>query len=390
LFKRLASLILLVFLCSYVSKSQSITPSYSNVDYVGKGNSKQMLDIYIPNGTNTPTPTIVHIHGGAFISGSKSTTDQSSFQYFYNKGWICVDINYRLSSDSIWPAQVYDCKAAIRFLKANANKYFIDTNKIGVIGESAGGYLVAMLGTTADVELLEGKHLGNSDVSSRIKAVVDLFGPINFLTMDAEASALGFTINTNAASSPESKLMGAAVQTVPELVARANPTTYITSDDASFFISAGSADKNIPYTQGQNFNNALEKIIGIERTSFELINGAGHGGSLWHSTEQDTKYFEFYKKAFNIPTSIELISSIKSNIIISPNPASDYIEINLDKVILSEAKNPVKIYNSFGECVMTVGVHCNEPLQRIDISHLPAGLYFIHIGNYSEKFMVVR
>lgn len=88
------------------------------------------------------------------------------------------------------------------------------------------------------------------------------------------------------------------------------------------------------------------------------------------------------------------IESIQRNslkgLIISPNPASGYIEIHLDNVILSKAKNPVKIYNTYGECVITVGSNCNEPLQRIDVSHLPVGIYFIQIGNYSEKFLVVR
>lgn len=369
----------------------AITPSFSNLNYAGGSNSKHTLDIYIPTSATSPTATIVHIHGGAFLSGSKSTTDQSSYQYFYNNGFVCVDINYRLSSDSIWPAQIFDCKAAIRFLKANADLYHIDTNKIGVIGESAGGYLVSMLGTTADVAELEGTHLGNANVSSRVHAVVDLFGPINFSTMDAEATALGFTINTNAATSPESKLMGAAIPTIPERVSKANPTTYISNDDADFFISAGTADKNIPYTQGQNFNTSLENVVGNQRTTFELLQGAGHGGSVWHSTVQDEKYLNFFKKAFGTISSIESPSLNNNSMRIFPNIATDEISIELDDFATNtETNQHLKIFNSYGEMVMDIDCPQNSSTINLDVSMFHDGLYHLSIGESHQKFIVVR
>ena len=291
--KKTMSLIILV-LTVLSACSQNLTPTYSNVDYVGNGNTKQMLDLYIPSGITAPTALIIHIHGGAFMMGSKGTGEQPSFVTFFNNGYICADINYRLSGDTLWPAQIQDCKAAVRFLKVHAAQYHIDTCKIGVIGESAGGNLVAMLGTTGGVAELEGLHLGSIHASSRVQAVVDLFGPVNFLTMDAEALALGFVINTNSASSPESQLMGAPVQTIPDLVTKANPTTYISADDAAFFISAGSVDQNIPYTQGQNLCAAMVPVIGSPKAGFELMAGQGHGGAFWHNTAQDAKYLAFF------------------------------------------------------------------------------------------------
>jgi len=120
------------------------------------------------------------------MMGSKGSGEQPSFVAFYNNGYICADINYRWSGDTLWPAQIHDCKATVRFLKVHASQYHIDTCKIGVIGESAGGNLVSMLGTTGGVAELEGLHLGSANATSRVQAVVDLFGPINFLTMDAE------------------------------------------------------------------------------------------------------------------------------------------------------------------------------------------------------------
>jgi len=371
--KNLALILICFLMVMCEVDAQKWNPTYSDVDYVGDGNTKQMLDIYIPTGVTTPTGTIVHIHGGAFMMGSKGVSEQPSFQYFFDNGYVCVDINYRLSTDSLWPAQVHDCKAAIRYLKANAALYHIDTCKIGVIGESAGGYLVAMLGTTAQVPQLEGLHLGNTNVTSRVHAVVDLFGPINFLTMDAEAAALGFTINTNSATSPESRLMGAAVQTIPDLVTQANPTTYISADDAAFFISAGSADHNIPYTQGQNFCNALIPVIGSEKASFELLAGAGHGGSVWHSTTQDAKYLAFYNATLTGCSSTGLNSekNVNSEIAVYPNPVNEAFSVVLPENTIFD----LTVFNSCGQLVFTKNSVTNT--FNISCENFPSGLYII-------------
>jgi acetyl esterase/lipase len=386
--KKLIFVAIVMLFSISVLNAQKWTPTYSNVDYVGNGNTKQMMDIYIPTGITTPTATIIHIHGGAFLMGSKGVSEQPSFQTFFNNGYICADINYRLSSDTLWPAQVHDCKAAVRFLKAHAAQYNIDTCKIGVIGESAGGYLVAMLGTTGGVASLEGLHLGSTNVTSRVQAVVDLFGPINFLTMDAEALALGFVINTNSATSPESKLMGAPVQTIPELVTQANPTTYITADDARFFISAGTADQNIPYTQGQNFNNALSPVIGSANTSFELMSGAAHGGSFWHTTAQDAKYLEFYNTSLANGcglTATKPLGAIQTKLVAYPNPATENLLITLP----NSNNYKVLVINAVGQMVYEKD---NVSMQlNIAVNRLANGVYSVKAisseGFLSTKFV---
>jgi acetyl esterase/lipase len=379
--KKIVWLSILLLLAFSGINAQKWVPTYSNVDYVGNGNTKQMLDIYVPAGITTPAKTVVHIHGGAFMMGSKGVSEQPSFQNLYNNGYVCVDINYRLSSDSIWPSQVYDCKAAIRYLKANADLYHIDTCKIGVIGESAGGYLVSMLGTSAQVPQLEGLHLGNTHVTSRVHAVVDLFGPINFLTMDAEAAALGFTINTNSPTSPESRLMGAAVQTIPELVTLANPSTYITADDAAFFISAGSADHNIPYTQGQNFCSALIPVVGSQNAYFELITGAGHGGSLWHNATQDAKYLAFFNTALTgcNTSGIKSEKTNQSKINIFPNPVYESFTLALEENKFYD----ITIFNCQGQVVFNRRDVTNA--MCISIETLPAGIYLIKADSMTES-----
>ena len=291
------SYIMLIAGCSKEDTPSTEIPSsattYTNVVYASTSNAQKM-DIYLPAGEG-PFPVVVFIHGGAFLMGDKSM-EASNAAVLVGKGYAAVSINYRLSGEAKFPAQIQDCKAAIRFLRANATKYKLNPDKIASWGASAGGNLSALLGTSGGVAELEGSELGNSTFSSKVLASVDWFGPINFLTMDAEASALGFTITTNSASSPESSLMGAAIQTIPAQVAKANPTTYISADDAAFFIQVGDADRNIPYSQSENFYDDLVPVLGATNASFELLAGAGHGGTQFTSSANMDKVVAFLDK----------------------------------------------------------------------------------------------
>jgi acetyl esterase/lipase len=254
--------------------------------------SSQVMDIYIPEGDG-PFPVVVLIHGGAFKMGDKRMETRNA-EVLVANGYAAVSINYRLSSEAKFPAQVHDCKVAVRFLRANASKYKLNPEKVGSWGASAGGYLSAFLGTTSGIEEFEGSDLGYVEFSSKVIASVDWFGPIDFLTMDDEAQSLGFALNTNSASSPESQLIGHAIQSVPELVKKANSTAYITSDDATFFIQAGSVDRNIPYLQSLNFFDSLKSVLGSEKVYFELLEGAGHGGPLFSSPSNLEKVMAFF------------------------------------------------------------------------------------------------
>jgi acetyl esterase/lipase len=267
--------------------------TFTNVAYATTSTT-QTMDIYMPSGVG-PFPVVVLIHGGAFMMGSKSD-ESANCAALTSQGYVAVSINYRLSGEAKFPAQIQDCKAAVRFIRANATKYKINPDKIGSWGASAGGNLASMLGTSSGINELEGASLGNATFSSKVTATVDWFGPINFLTMDAEATTLGFTITTNSSTSPESKLMGAAVQTIPDQVAKANPTTYISSDDAAFLIQVGSLDRNIPYTQSQNFSTALKSVLGDGKVTFELISGAAHGGTQFTTTTNISKVIAFFDK----------------------------------------------------------------------------------------------
>src|SRR5687768_12543691 len=151
------------------------TQTKYDLPYVENGKSSQSLDLFIPAGATAdkPLPLVVWIHGGGWRQGDKA---RCLALPLLAHGYAVASINYRLSGEAQFPAQIHDCKAAIRWLRANAKEHGIDADRIGVWGSSAGGHLVALLGTSGDVKELEGE-LGNAGVSSRVQAVCDFFGP---------------------------------------------------------------------------------------------------------------------------------------------------------------------------------------------------------------------
>jgi acetyl esterase/lipase len=260
------------------SSFASVAPTHTDLAYADIS-ATQKLDLYLPTTGSGPYPVVIMVHGGGFMFGDKSDgAGLTGVDQLLAEGYAVASINYRLSGEAKYPAQIHDAKAAVRFLRANAGDYNLDPQKFGAWGASAGGNLVALLGTTCGVTELEGPELGNADQSSCVQAVVDWFGPIDFLKMDEQFAGTGCPQNHNAADSPESQLVGAAIQTVPEVVKTTNPMNYIDGTDAAFLIQHGSADCNIPPVQGKDLAEALTAAIGAENATYTLIDGAGHGG----------------------------------------------------------------------------------------------------------------
>jgi acetyl esterase/lipase len=245
------------------------TKVLKDLAYVAGGHERQRLDLYLP-ATGSRWPLVVAIHGGAFRMGSKEGEPAG---VFVARGFAVAAINYRLSQHAIFPAQIEDCKAAVRWLRANAARYGYDPERVASYGASAGGHLAAMLGTTGDVKAFDvGADAG---VSSRVQAAVDFFGPTDFLQMDAHrASAEAMVHDTP--DSPESQLVGGPIQDNPDKAARANPITYVTKDDPPFLIVHGDADLLVPHDQSVLLDRALRKA-GV-RVRFVTIPGGPHGG----------------------------------------------------------------------------------------------------------------
>jgi acetyl esterase/lipase len=243
-----------------------------------------MLDLYLP-ATGTNWPLVVWVHGGAWMEGSKE--DPPDLQ-FLRHGFALASINYRLSQDAIFPAQLIDCKAAIRWLRAHAAETGIDPNHIGVWGASAGGHLAALLGTTGDVrEFDQGENPG---VSSGVQAVCDWYGPTDF----AQITNYPSNLKHDAPDWPESRLIGGPLAQNIEQAERANPIRYITKSDPPFLIMHGDKDPIVPLEQSQLLADALNKA-GV-RVTFHIVPGGEHGGVAFRQTEELDRLYDFFLK----------------------------------------------------------------------------------------------
>lgn len=205
-------------------RNTTVSKEIFDLVYARVGARPLCLDLYLPEPQQRPTPLVVWIHGGAWRQGDRRTHCVATC--LLPHGYAVASVSYRLSQEAIFPAQIHDCKAAVRWLRAHAEEYGLDPTALGAWGPSAGGHLVSLLGTTQGVPELEGE-LGNLEHSSAVQAVCDWFGPTDFRRMNDYPGDQ----DHDAPDSPESQLIGGPIQEHPDLVARANPVTYVSGND---------------------------------------------------------------------------------------------------------------------------------------------------------------
>ena len=263
-----------------------------DLHYIPGGSAQQTLDLYVPSGGGGPWPLIVWVHGGGWQSGSKEQC-LALRSGLPETGYAIASLNYRLSGEAAFPAQIEDCKAAIRWLRAHAGEYHIDPQHIGVWGSSAGGHLVALLGTSGSVkEFDKGENL---DQSSRVQAVCDFYGPSDFQTM---ASGAGYERH-DSPDSPESQLIGGVPSQNPGKAAAASPVTYVNADNPPFLIVHGSKDPVVPPDQSNRLHAALLKA-GVA-CKLIIIPGAKHGGPEFSTPEIQAAVKDFFEKNLQAP-----------------------------------------------------------------------------------------
>ncbi|GIX07327.1 MAG: hypothetical protein KatS3mg115_1730 [Candidatus Poribacteria bacterium] len=244
------------------------------------------LDLYLPVPLpSRPQPLIVWIHGGAWMGGDK---DPCPFWHFAGEGFVVASISYRLSHEAIFPAQLEDCKAAIRWLRAHAGEYGIHPERIGVVGHSAGGHLAALVGVTGWTRQFDrGEHL---EESSAVQAVCDMAGPTDFLQNDAHT----FGPLADLPDSPWSLLIGGRISEHPDRVAQANPITYIRSECPPFLVIHGERDEIVPFHQSVLLVEAL-KGSGVP-VEFLAFPEADHSLNI---PGLDRKVLEFFRRELN-------------------------------------------------------------------------------------------
>jgi acetyl esterase/lipase len=286
---------------------QVIEPTYKDVfiaevDTFGRGKKELKMNIYLPKESEKPTPALVYIHGGAYMKNDYTqTTNYSEHwkllqQNIVQNGIALITIGYRLSTEASYPAQIFDVKGAIRFLRAHSKKYNIDPENIGAVGQSAGGHLVSLLATTGGMEMLEGDVGGNTEYSSHIKYGVDLYGPSDIFTIAHQ----GFgKISRDMTDMPEARLIGfhqagEGAFVLKDLKDRndidspnykkvllaklASPLYLATSYTPPMFICHGDFDTKVPFAQSYIFYEAL-KSLGVDAT-FQAGYGQNHSDNL--------------------------------------------------------------------------------------------------------------
>lgn len=260
--------------------------------------ASQVCDIYTPEQEGS-YPVIVLVHGGGFKFGDPAMElIQPVIKAGLENGYAVVSVDYRKSGEAVFPAALSDVKAAVRFVRANAGEYGFDTEHIAIWGESAGAYLSLMTALTPEVGELNGDVTDNAGESSKVTALVDFYGPVEFYTMDKEYAALG-NQNTSysSESSFESAFLGQAVGEDQEKTYETYWETYRDSLPEDYMLHAwiqvGNADESVPYTQSENFAARLSEVIGAENVSYSVIEGATHEDAAFYTEENLSEVFAF-------------------------------------------------------------------------------------------------
>jgi acetyl esterase/lipase len=249
---RYAILLFALLFCLTAQDENRPTADYdvaADVRYCTGGGKPLLMDVFIPRARiQQPTPAVLWLHGGGWERGDKNGS--SGARFLAAAGFVTASIYYRLSGEAKFPADIEDCKCAIRYLRANASRYGIAPERIGIAGASSGGHL-AMLAATADETAgFEGSG-GWPNVSSRVKAVVSYYGPTDFRTL-----AVDFGARAQAAIT---KLLGVPFEDHCDRYARASPITYISAGDPPLLIFHGDGDTLVPFSQSERMRDAYRK-----------------------------------------------------------------------------------------------------------------------------------
>lgn len=270
--------------CALVSKpaySQNTNPRFKDLIYAEVGQRKLLVDIYSPSISDPYL--VVWIHGGAWHSGSKDSPPLGLLQ----AGYALASVDYRLSTEAKFPAQIHDIKAAIRFLRANAGRYGFRSDKFIIWGSSAGGHLAALVGVTNGHPALEGSVGTYPEHSSSVQAIIDFYGPTDFLTILDQSTLHGINVRAPALA----LLLGKPIEQISAVAREASPVHHIDASDPPIFIAHGDRDIQVPVNQSHELEGAY-KSKGLI-SELKIVHGAGHNDDVYYKEEflKEVEYF---------------------------------------------------------------------------------------------------
>ncbi len=256
--------------------ARAAEPAFAEVAYATVGEHDLLLDIYAPDKHEKPWPTVIWVHGGAWRSGSRA---QMPLSRWLDHGFAIASVDYRLSPVARFPAQVHDIKAAIRFLRSQADKFGLDRERFVIAGGSAGGHLAALAGVSHEVAELEGqigKHLMES---SQVQAIVSFYGASNLQTILAQSTPHGLNVRVPALQ----LLLGGQPEEKPDLARMASPVAHVTAKDPPLLLIHGDQDPQMPINQAHELEGAYERLGLTVR--FEVVHGGKHGGAGFYEDD---------------------------------------------------------------------------------------------------------
>ncbi len=280
-----ASLSLILALGSWRASAQPApavpagpAPTHADLDYAPAdppGSNGHKLDLYVPAAASGPIPVVIWTGGSAWLADTGKASARGIAARLLPAGYAVAGVSIRSSAQVVFPGQLHDIKAAIRWLRANAATYALDGSRIAIMGDSSGGWTTAMAALTGDAPEMEGS-VGVTGVRSNVQAAIAFYPPTDFLAMDAWAvRACTPPRCHDDATSPESRLVGCAIQTCADKAQAANPVRYVTAADPPLLILHGGSDPLVPHNQGEKLYMALNKAC--HEATFISLPKAGHG-----------------------------------------------------------------------------------------------------------------
>jgi acetyl esterase/lipase len=286
--------------CYYEVVGEKAPVVEKGVEFARVGGTPLLLDLYLPpvaaKDDTQRFPLVVWVHGGAWRRGSR---DSIPLTALVQRGVAVASVDYRLSPVAKFPAQVHDIKAAIRFLRANADKYQLNRQRFAVAGASAGGHLAATVGVSSEIGELEGtvgEHLG---VRSNVAAIVDFYGPTNFMTILQQSTPHGLSVRVPALE----LLIGGRPEEHPKLAHLGSAVEHVDATDPPLLLIHGDQDPQVPINQSHELHGRY-KASGLP-VMFEVIHGGAHGGAEFYDEKRIDLVHKFLMKHWNaaLPTS---------------------------------------------------------------------------------------
>lgn len=254
---------------------------------------RQKLDIYLPDEGDGPFPTILYIHGGAFITGHRRDFSLTYMIDGIRRGYAVVSMGYRFSNEATFPEPVFDVKTAVRFLRANAEKYHLDPNRFCAVGASAGAYFTAMLAATAGIPAMEGYQLGYAEQDSSIQAAIGLFGCYDLVKMSHFTENMPTPADRPRMPNFADLYMGLNCRENEALTRLANAAGYVRPNHPPMLLWAGTADAIVPYECSVELTERINNICGAGRATFESFEGYAHSDDRFAKPDKIDRMFSF-------------------------------------------------------------------------------------------------